>query len=736
MKINEPVTGIETKIPENEIIVSKTNLKGIMTSANDIFIKISGFSKDELYGKNHNIVRHPDIPPVVFEDLWETLQAGKPWSQVVKNRCKDGSHYWVHANACPILENDEVIGYTSYRTPVLDDATKEAVEAAYKAIADGSLIIKGGNVYTPTQAKINKLRVCKKLAFPIKIALGSFIFSLIAICAGDWLLNWNLPNSGMISIAGVTAIGSAILTKTLLKPFDNMREVMRQISQQNYNTAIDFVETPEIRELQDQLKMLQILTGVSVDETRRKAEANRRVKVALDNVSANVMVADENRNIIYMNDAVEKMLRQNESAIQQGVPRFKLDTLIGSSMDLFHKNPDHQARILAQLTDSIEANLTLGGRHFNLVANPVIDENNKRLGSVVEWSDETEIRKVQDNLNNLIEGVQQGSLDSRIDNTGMSGFYKTLSDNINQMMGAIQSPIDDANSALDQLNNGVLTYRMNKNLQGSFAELANNFNNSLQRQHEVISSIREKAIGVVDRGKIVASSASDMSQRAEENAASLEETAASVEQITATVHANAESAKLAANLVEQVHGVANDGADVSTDAANAMGKISEASSQIAEIVGLIDSIAFQTNLLALNAAVEAARAGEHGRGFAVVASEVRALAQRSADASKDIRQLIEDSNQRVQSGEELVRNSADSLSDIKNVVKKLSDLIQDINSASQEQSNGIEQINTAVGQLDQVNQQNSAVNEELATLSKSLEDDAVEMNRETGFFRL
>jgi len=183
MKNNQPVTEKETVIPEGETLVSKTDKKGTIQSANDIFIKISGFSQDELYGQSHNVVRHPDVPPRVFEDLWETLKAGKPWSQVVKNRCKDGSHYWVHANACPILENNQVVGYTSYRTPVVDEAIKKATQAAYRGIANGSLSIEQGQVYTSFQHTIKRVRICTQTAFGAEEWSGGAAFVPVdAVC--------------------------------------------------------------------------------------------------------------------------------------------------------------------------------------------------------------------------------------------------------------------------------------------------------------------------------------------------------------------------------------------------------------------------------------------------------------------------------------------------------------------------------------------------------------------------
>jgi len=737
MKNNQPVTEKETVIPEGETLVSKTDKKGTIQSANDIFIKISGFSQDELYGQSHNVVRHPDVPPRVFEDLWESLKAGKPWSQVVKNRCKDGSHYWVHANACPILENNQVVGYTSYRTPVVDEAIKKATQAAYRGIANGSLSIEQGQVYTSFQHTIKRVRICTRLPLALKSGLGGLLLFLLMLFAGQALLGWALPLSAVLGVSLVGALGTGLFTQYLTAPLGDIRAIMREISQQNYDSPVQFSTTPEIRALQEQLKMMQILTGVSVDESRREAEQNRRIRVALDNVSANVMVADEERNIIYTNEAVEQMLLRNEQAIQQELPNFRAKGLAGTTnMDVFHKNPAHQAKMLAQFTQPISSNLTIGGRHLNLVVNPVIDQSNKRLGSVVEWSDETEERRTQDQLNQLIEEVQRGDLDNRIDLQGLEGFYKTLSENINSMMGAVRAPVLATVAALQKMEQGDLTSRMGQDGKGRFAELANSFNNSVTRQQEVIGGVRNSVVEVVERSEVVAGSANDLSQRAAEQASSLEETAASMEEMAGTVKMTADNAGHANQLVQDAREAASSGSDVAAQAADAMAKISDASSQISEIISLIDSIAFQTNLLALNAAVEAARAGDHGRGFAVVANEVRALAQRSSDASKEIRQLIETSGQRVQDGEGLVRASADSLEVIMGTIKKLSDIMGEINSASQEQRQGIEQVNTAVSQLDTVNQQNSAMTEELASVSQSLESDALEMRQNTSFFNV
>ncbi len=736
MKNNQPVTQRETEIPAGETLVSKTNLKGIIQSANDVFIKISGFTQEELYNHNHNVVRHPDVPPRVFEDLWETLKAGRPWSQVVKNRCKDGSHYWVYANACPILENDEVIGYTSYRTPVTDHETKQATEAAYRGIAEGTLKIRHGKVYTPWQYTLDRVRICSRLPLALKAALGAGVFALFALYVGMELFGGALPVGTTAAVVLFSAAGSGLLTQYLIRPLRAVSHVMREVSQQRYDTPIQFCRTPEIRTLQEQLKMMQILTGVSVDEARREAEQNRRIRVALDNVSANVMVADECRNIIYMNRAVEQMLARNEQAIQQDLPQFQVAGLVGDNMDRFHKHPEHQAKMLAEFTQVISSNLTLGGRHFSLVVNPVIDATNKRLGSVVEWTDQTEELLIQEQLNTLIEGVRNGALDNRLDTTELEGFYRSLGENVNLMMEAVRKPILATVAALKQLEQGNLTSRIDDECDGLFAQLAESFNLSLQHQQGVIHGVRERVMSVMERSEVVARSAHDLSQRAAEQASSLEQTAASMEEMASTVKMTAQNTEVANHLVHEARQTATRGSEVSAEAAEAMGQISEASSEISDIINLIDSIAFQTNLLALNAAVEAARAGEHGRGFAVVASEVRALAQRSSDASKEIRNLIEGNGERVENGERLVRASAESLNEIIDTIQKLSDLMEEIHSASQEQDQGVDQVNTAVSHLDTVNQQNSAMTEELASVSQELEGDASEMRRKTDFFQL
>ncbi|MDQ6648072.1 MAG: methyl-accepting chemotaxis protein [Pseudomonadota bacterium] len=251
-------------------------------------------------------------------------------------------------------------------------------------------------------------------------------------------------------------------------------------------------------------------------------------------------------------------------------------------------------------------------------------------------------------------------------------------------------------------------------------------------------------VGEVRRGSDAVSTAAqqmahgndDLSQRTQEQASSLEETASSMEQMTSTVKQNAENASHANQLARGAREQAEHGGEVAGRAIVAMSEINASSGKIADIVGLIQEIAFQTNLLALNAAVEAARAGEQGRGFAVVATEVRNLAQRSAGAAKEIKGLINDSAEKVRSGSELVNQSGKALAEIVDSVKKVTDIVAEIAAASQEQSAGIDQVNNAVMQMDEMTQQNAALVEEASAAARAMEEQAGELTRQVGFFKL
>ena len=304
------------------------------------------------------------------------------------------------------------------------------------------------------------------------------------------------------------------------------------------------------------------------------------------------------------------------------------------------------------------------------------------------------------------------------------------------LVRAITRPLNDAVRVAGGVAAGDLTQRIEVASQdetGQLMQAMKEMNESLAR---IVGQVRDgtEAIGVASRE--IATGNADLSSRTESQASSLEETASSMEELTGTVKQNAENARQANQLVASTAEIAAKGGTVVSEVVETMSSIKESSKKIADIIGVIDGIAFQTNILALNAAVEAARAGEQGRGFAVVASEVRSLAQRSAGAAKEIKALIEDSVSKVETGDRLVDEAGRTMGEIVTSVKRVTDIMSEIAAASHEQSAGIEQVNQAVGQMDEMTQQNAALVEEAAAAAESLREQAGKLAEAVSVFRV
>jgi methyl-accepting chemotaxis protein len=289
---------------------------------------------------------------------------------------------------------------------------------------------------------------------------------------------------------------------------------------------------------------------------------------------------------------------------------------------------------------------------------------------------------------------------------------------------------------LRKLADGDLTFRLNDGFTHAYRQIKDDFNAAIDQLQETISAIALSTREVTAASAEISTSTTDLSQRTEEQAAGLEQTSSSMEQIAATVRKNAENAQQANAFTSGAQKVADRGGDVVANAVQAMSRIEDSSRKISDIIGVIDEIARQTNLLALNAAVEAARAGDAGRGFAVVASEVRSLAQRSSQAAKDIKDLITNSNGQVKEGVALVNHAGKALSEIVAEIKKVAVIVGDIAHASAEQATGLDQVNKALGQMDEVTQQNSALVEENAATAKNLERQANAMSERVATFQL
>ncbi|HZX32528.1 MAG TPA: methyl-accepting chemotaxis protein [Rhodocyclaceae bacterium] len=472
------------------------------------------------------------------------------------------------------------------------------------------------------------------------------------------------------------------------------------------------------------------------DAEQQVANENLRIRVALDSTSNNVMVADLEGKIIYCNDAILNMMRSAEADIRKQLPNFRADGILGSSFDSYHRSPAHQRNLLAGLRHSHRTEMEIGGRHFALVATPIVNHQGARLGSVVEWRDRTTEVRMERDVAAIIQAAVGGDFSKRLDAGHMSGFFRQLGDGINSLLDANSRALEDIGAMLNRLARGDLTRNIDTEYQGLLGQVKDDANRTVAQLKEIIEAIKQATDAINTAAKEIASGNHDLSSRTEEQASSLEETASSMEELTSTVKQNADNARQANELAGTAEQVAVKGGEVVGQVVQTMGAIHQSSSKIADIIGVIDGIAFQTNILALNAAVEAARAGEQGRGFAVVATEVRNLAQRSAAAAKEIKGLISDSVAKVETGSKLVDQAGRTMEDVVSSIKRVATIMADISEASREQSSGIEQVSLAVAQMDEVTQQNAALVEEAAAAAESLEQQASSLAKSVSVFSL
>ena len=664
---------LRTEIMDTTSIVSYADLKGDILSVNTKFLEVSKYPKDELIGRGHNTTRHPDMPKEVFKDMWSTIGRGKIFRGIVKNRAKDGTPYYVDAVIAPIMGNiGKPKGYLGVRYDI-----------------------------TETEIERHNMR-----------GLFSAINENYAYIEFDIGGNVLTANQNFLNVLGYQL--EEITGKhhrTFMDPVDSGKpayaqfwadlnagkataDVFKRVTKTGKEVYIQAVYSPIKDEVGRVVKIVKIATDVT---EQRLASANFEGQIS----------------------AIDKA---------QAVIEFSLDGRILRANDNFLNTMGYVA---AELT----------GAHHSLFVEPAYRQS-------------PEYRMFWDKLGRgeydagQYKRVGKGGKETWIQAsynpiTGLDGkpykVVKYATDITAQVKAseALQAAVAQTQEVVTSAKENDLRHRIPlEGKTGEIATLCEGVNGLLDTMSSMIGDISETSQTLRTAANEIATGNTDLSQRTEEQAASLEETAASMEELTATVRQNAENAQQANKLASSASDVAVKGGTVVAEVVQTMDGITQASRKIADIIGVIDEIAFQTNILALNAAVEAARAGDQGRGFAVVAAEVRNLAQRSANAAKEIKGLISDSVSKVESGSRLVDTAGKTMEEIVQSVKRVTDIMAEISAASQEQRGGIEQVNNAVTQMDKVTQQNAALVEEAAAAAKSMEDQTGAMAEMVGQFML
>ncbi|HMU65448.1 MAG TPA: methyl-accepting chemotaxis protein [Nitrosomonas sp.] len=513
-------------------------------------------------------------------------------------------------------------------------------------------------------------------------------------------------------------------------PLASVSAIFRKIAAGDYTNQVTIVNHDEIGCLTESVQMMQTRAGAEIDEIKRVAAENRRIRNALDQSNSSIMIVDPNGYIIYVNQAMQSLLSRNEKQFVNALDKAQINSILGQSFTIFNQNID-----LSTVDKSFKHSVKIGNSIFILTFAPVFNESGSRLGTSIEWLDRTVEAAVEDEVAQIVKSASEGDFSRRLETKNKNDFFEQLARNINQLLENNEKGLTDIGQMLGAMARGDLTQTITQQYKGMFEKLKTDANATVQQLTEIIRQIKESADSINITSHEIAQGNTDLSQRTEQQSINLDNTASSMEELTATVKQNAENARQANYLAASASDVAIKGGEVVGQVVETMGSINESSKKIVDIISVIDGIAFQTNILALNAAVEAARAGEQGRGFAVVATEVRTLAQRSAAAAKEIKSLIGDSVNKVENGTQLVDQAGKTMDEIVISVKRVTDIMAEISAASEEQSVGIEKVNLAIAQMDEMTQQNTALVEEGAAASESMHELANELTKLVAVFR-
>ncbi|MBD3767395.1 MAG: PAS domain-containing protein [Gammaproteobacteria bacterium] len=698
----------------DEIIVTETDLDGVITYCNDAFLRVSKYDCTEVIGANHSIVRHPDTSPQVFQALWRNLKHGRPFHYTFKNRAKDGSAFWVKRYIAPRWdENNQLIGYIS-TGHMVDPSDIERLEALYSSGALNQYLINGDK---PTEGSIKQLTLW---------------FSLVGFIAAGILAFIPMPvPMALILLLLISATFMGLYHRSV-KVHQEAIRLASSVTRQLNATDWTFVSSDNARlypmtdRLNAHLVEMDIIRA-KMNEQALKLEVFQSI---IDNAGMPIMSVGVDNVIISMNETMRSFLEQAQEVIHASNPEFNPSALLGKPIQDFFPALQVFIQHIKDTLKSDEIFIHFGGKDWLVTANVMIDRSSgtdKPSGVVLHWHDVTIEFELSKSLHNDMLIIQKDEMVFNINENGVSARHKQLVDYLNKLLTNYHNFFVELIDLSINIAGGDLSGSINASVDGKLGLLKTSVNDALHNLNSLILELRSDNSAIDAEVSKIVLGIDEFVNGFNAQVDTTNQLFLTLKNASDVITATTEKMLLLQDEITQSRQNVAEAMDAMSASRSAMTKVTEASQKVHDITRLIDGVAFQTNLLALNAAIEAARAGEHGRGFAVVAAEVRSLALKTAQMAKEIGSLIGQTVDEIQLSHRLISETSDKMTVINDQSIGMIDMVIEVSGVSKNSSASINETSMALGMLDYLARQNAERIQGLAGSAHEIQSKVQEM---------